>query len=641
MASKKKLLQAAAGSAGGATLDVDEVFSTTLRTSDGTTAAINNGIDLSGEGGLVWTKNRGASAWHVLTDTERGGANTLSSNVTNGQLSGSIGGTVTFNNNGYSIASGYAENNANTRTYVDWTWRKAPKFFDVVTYSGNGTAGRTVSHNLGSVPGMFIVKEYGASGENWSVYHRGLGATKTISLNHTNQASSSINHWNNTAPTDSVFTLGDEAGVNGNGKSFVAYLFAHHNNDGEFGPDSDADIIKCGSYTGTGASGNKINLGFEPQWLLIKDSNDSNSWVITDTMRGLTSSTAAGLFANVSNAEFNSSGYAAALHADGFTPTGSNGNNTTYIYMAIRRGPLAAPDDATKVFSIDSIGSSAPYFDSNHIVDMGLVKLTTASSSWFVYTRLAGEKNFYTDFTAAENNASEAGFDFMNGHIDALWGDPNAHSWMWKRAPSFFDVVAYTGTGSARTVAHNLGAVPEMMWVKRRDGANNWSVYHSGVDTSSPQNYELRLNSTTARVDEDNRWNDTAPTSSVFTVGTSVVTNTSGGTYIAYLFATVAGVSKVGSYTGNGSDGKQIDCGFSSGARFVLIKNTTVSNTNWLVFDTVRGIVAGNDARLYLNTTDSQNSGTDYVDPYSSGFALTANAQVNYSGSTYIFYAIA
>ena len=97
----------------------------------------------------------------------------------------------------------------------------------------------------------------------------------------------------------------------------------------------------------------------------------------------------------------------------------------------------------------------------------------------------------------------------------------------------------------------------------------------------------------------------------------------------------------MGSYTGNSSDGKQIDCGFSSGARFVLIKNTTVSATNWLVFDTVRGIVAGNDSRLYLNATDSEHSSTDYVDPYSSGFELTANAQVNYSGSTYIFYAIA
>jgi len=641
MASKKKLLQAAAGSAGGATLDVDEVFSTTLRTSDGTTAAINNGIDLSGEGGLVWTKNRGASAWHVLTDTERGGANTLSSNVTNGQLSGSIGGTVTFNNNGYSIASGYAENNANTRTYVDWTWRKAPKWFDIVTYSGNGTAGRTVSHNLGSVPGMFIVKEYGASGENWSVYHRGLGATKTISLNHTNQASSSINHWNNTAPTDSVFTLGDEAGVNGNGKSFVAYLFAHHNNDGEFGPDSDADIIKCGSYTGTGASGNKINLGFEPQWLLIKDSNDSNSWVITDTMRGLTSSTAAGLFANVSNAEFNSSGYAAALHADGFTPTGSNGNNTTYIYMAIRRGPLAAPDDATKVFAMDDAqGTSGPTFTASFPVDMSFFYRRTGGDEWYNSDRLRQGKYLAMNSTAVEGTWDKMQFDYSAGWSDFTSGSSTYMSWMWKRAPGYFDVCCYTGNDTAgRTVAHNLGVAPEMMWLKRRDTARPWYVYHKNLDASNPAHKYMQLQETDAVADLNTIWNDTAPTSSVFTIGDNNGVNGNTATYIAYLFASLDGISKVGSYTGNGSS-QNIDCGFSSGARFVLIKRTDTSE-GWKVHDSVRGIVAGDDPFLELNNTNAENSSFDLVDPYSSGFAVNNYAGWNASGGAYIFYAVA
>jgi hypothetical protein len=125
----------------------------------------------------------------------------------------------------------------------------------------------------------------------------------------------------------------------------------------------------------------------------------------------------------------------------------------------------------------------------------------------------------------------------------------------------------------------------------------------------------------------------------VFTVGTHGRVNTNTETYIAYLFASLDGVSKVGSYTGNGST-QNIDCGFSSGARFVLIKGSTVA-INWYVFDTERGIVAGNDAELYLDITNAEATFRDTIDPYSSGFSLTGNGVINVSGETYIFYAIA
>jgi hypothetical protein len=134
-------------------------------------------------------------------------------------------------------------------------------------------------------------------------------------------------------------------------------------------------------------------------------------------------------------------------------------------------------------------------------------------------------------------------------------------------------------------------------------------------------------------------FNSTSPTSSVFSVGNSPTVNGSGETYIAYLFATAAGVSKVGSYTGTGST-LNIDCGFSSGARFVLIKQTSNSG-NWYVWDTARGIVAGNDPYLSLYNTTAQTTDNDYIDPYSAGFSLTYEAVVNESGRSFIFYAIA
>jgi len=127
------------------------------------------------------------------------------------------------------------------------------------------------------------------------------------------------------------------------------------------------------------------------------------------------------------------------------------------------------------------------------------------------------------------------------------------------------------------------------------------------------------------------------PTDTYFDVDFDIINGND--TYIAYLFATVAGVSKVGSYTGNGTS-QTIDCGFSTGARFVLIKRTD-STGDWHVYDSERGIVAGNDPRLELNTTDAEDTGSDDIDPVSSGFSVTSNADVNTNTAEYIFLAIA
>ena len=202
-------------------------------------------------------------------------------------------------------------------------------------------------------------------------------------------------------------------------------------------------------------------------------------------------------------------------------------------------------------------------------------------------------------------------------------------------------MVAYTGDGaSSQSINHNLGVTPEMMIVKRRESAADWICYHSG-NTAAPETEMLKLNTTDATTDFDDAWRDTAPTSSVFTVGSWSYVNASGGSYIAYLFATLAGVSKVGSYTGTGSN-VDVDCGFSAGARFVLIRRTD-STGDWYVYDYFRGIVSGNDPYLLLNTGTGEVTNTDYIDPLSSGFTVTSSAPaaLNASGGNYIFLAIA
>ena len=235
-------------------------------------------------------------------------------------------------------------------------------------------------------------------------------------------------------------------------------------------------------------------------------------------------------------------------------------------------------------------------------------------------------------------------FDFQDGWNEDTGSNSSAYSWMWRRAPNFFDVVSYIGDGVAgRTVSHNLGVAPEMMWVKGRDISGSWPVYHKDIDVSYL--LWLDLSSAIAGPYSPGAWNNTAPTSTEFTVSSSGWgTNNSGYSYIAFLFYSLDGISKVGSYTGNNSS-QNIDCGFSSGARFVLIKRVDATAQEWVLFDSQRGIVAGNDPILELSHTGPQSTLGDDIDPYSAGFTInndqTNGYALNQSGIKYIFYAIA
>ena len=176
MSNIARMMQRATAGAGGAGLDVDEVFSTFLYDGNGSTQTITNGIDLSGEGGLVWLKK--VEMVHVIIyfiDTERGATKCLFSSLTSAETTRSTGLTA-FNSNGFTLGSQDAENQ-NNNEIVSWTFRKAPKFFDVVTYTGNGTSGRQISHNLGSDIGMVIVKNRDDT-NGWAVKHRSVSGSE-------------------------------------------------------------------------------------------------------------------------------------------------------------------------------------------------------------------------------------------------------------------------------------------------------------------------------------------------------------------------------------------------------------------------------------------------------------------------------
>ena len=368
---------------------VDDVFSAFVYEGNGGTKTINNGIDLSGEGGLTWVKQRDVGRGHNLCDTERGATKILNSSNTGAE--GTYSTTITgFTGTGFSVGSDSGVNSS-TGTYISWTFRKAPGFLDIVTWTGNSTAGRQIPHALGSVPGMIIVKRTNSS-EAWQVYHRSMGATKYLQLNDIGNSGASSTRWNNTAPTSSVFTVGTAAGTNQTGGAYVAYVFAH--DDASFGTDGDESIIKCGGYTGNGsAAGQEINLGFEPQFVFISGieftyngTRYGGGWYLLDSTRGIfTGENDPSVQTQETNAEAASSNMKMELTPTGFKIVGNgtheNYSGGKYMYMAIRR-PNKPPELATEVFAVTSgNNNNNPTFTSGFPVDLAFWKIYVSGST--------------------------------------------------------------------------------------------------------------------------------------------------------------------------------------------------------------------------------------------------------------------
>jgi hypothetical protein len=270
-----------------------------------------------------------------------------------------------------------------------------------------------------------------------------------------------------------------------------------------------------------------------------------------------------------------------------------------------------------------------------------------------------------SDSTAAEAvgangqvTAFSSGGFTQNGGVETGGSSATYVGWQWKaggtavsntagsitssvsaNTTAGFSVVTYTGTGVAATVGHGLGVAPSMFIVKRRNSAGlNWGVYHISLTSAS---YVLVLQGTDAQALDTTYWNATAPTSSLLNIGTAGAVNASGGTYVAYCFAPVAGYSAFGKYTGNGStDGPFVYLGFRP--RFVMIKRTDAVN-NWVIYDTARDTFNKTSKYLYAQSSQAEVDDTvDYIDILSNGFKPRATwSGLNTSGGTYIYMAFA
>ena len=642
-------------SAGGAQPgpEVEDVFGTYEFNGNGGTNNITNGLDYSTEGGMYWQHSRNGYRYALFCDTERGtGKHYLPMESRHDNYTT---GLTAFNTNGVTLGAS-ADMNTNNEKQCSWGFRNCPKFFEVISYTGNGTAGRTISHNLGCEVGAMYVfkKSVNSIGMFWhrkfdDVSGYDYSTNGYLRMNSLGAVNTSSTLWNNTVPTNTTITLGTNTDVNANGVDYIMYLWAHNNGDGQFGINGDKDIIKCGSYTGNGnaTTGVEVDLGFEPQFILIKDMYNNNHWTQFDMMR-LRSNQIVGTFANTGyddRLRINEQGFESESGYIDFNPTGFkittnlsdvNQNGSSYMYIAVRR-PTKQYDAVDDLFECHGSGTGTnPGWSSSFPVDLAIIK-SRGGNQTYSTSRLVSPYNTYLSL----NSASDTGLgssqtpndDYMNGFYSS--GISNWAAWMWRRCPGFFDEVCWQGNGTAgRTITHNLEATPEMMWVKARSRYENWAVYHSAMGT---QNAAMNENYAFSNV--TNIWNGTAPTDTQITVGTSDRTNKNGESYVGYLFASLEGISKIGSYTGQGSSNPiSIDCGFSTSAQFVLVKGASQTGS-WYIIDTARGLTSSTDSYLEWNNSEYERTSFDMVDPYSTGFTVIDSSLLD-SGVTYIYYAI-
>ena len=206
-------------------------------------------------------------------------------------------------------------------------------------------------------------------------------------------------------------------------------------------------------------------------------------------------------------------------------------------------------------------------------------------------------------------------------------------AWCWKESTTAgLDIIDYDGSGSNATVSHNLSAVPKTIWVKEYSNNTNWAIYHQGAGNTN----FLKLNDNAAVEDTDN-WQDTDPTSSVFSIGSGGQTNNSGRDYIAYCFTGKQGFSKFGKYTGNGNaDGAYVHLGFR--ASLIILKRTGASD-HWWIHDNKRGGYNGNNKVLYTNIANAESDSTS-IDILSNGFKIrTTDSGYNPSGANMVYMA--
>ena len=664
----------------------EDYFNTKLYTGNGGTQALT-GVGFAP--GMTWIKARSIGYTHSLQDTLRGPGTATSiypdANADEGTY-GMYGQISAFGTDGFTVASGghstygTAQVNQNGVTYASWNWKTADSTttnndgatqstvrasqesgFSVVKYTGTGSA-TTVGHGLNKKPNLIIFKNLGSSGTSdmWPVYASPITADFTLYLSENYAAINDAANYNDTEPTSSVFTVGTWNGINKSSVDYVAYCIS--NIDG---------YQHVGSYTGNGsANGPFVYTGFEPAWIMIKRTDSARNWRIIDNKRSTTNPRDKEIYPNLPNADgtYNSLNF----HTNGFqvinTDISYNASGGSYLFYAIAANPdTTAPTKANSFKSTiwSGTGSARSITGLGFKPDLIWWKARNASNyNWKAVDSINGPtKNLYQNLTntlatdVATTSFDNDGFTFGsggNGNVSGL----NYASYAWKgldhdrnlstinndgsilsmvsaNPEAGFSVVKWTGTGvDGKTIGHGLGAAPEFIITKGLSNATSWVVGIGGVSGMNVNDYL-----TITEYDKSTLSNFyQAYSTNTFQVGVSAaneMNKSSSNQYISYCFRSISGISKIGTYTGNGSTtGPITTTGFEP--QFLLVKRLD-ANARWVVWDNKRDTSNTRTTGLNLEGSYAEITGYD-VDFLSNGFQLKdAESTLNANGGTYLY----
>jgi hypothetical protein len=653
------------------TIVPSEHFNTVTYIGDGTT---NNPITSVGfEPDFVWIKNRDYSGGisHQIFDSVRGdtagSGGSLSSNNSNAEYFDGTKGVKSFDIDGFTLDGGvngeYGVNGAPGGTYgssyVAWNFKaggaaventdgtitsqvsaNTEAGFSVVSWTSNDNTADSVGHGLGVTPDVYIVKRRNDTSQ-WYVLTNVIdGSTDYLLLNGTNAKTD----YPYAAATPTTFNAWDWSA----GSEMITYCFAEVEGFSNFG-----------SYVGTGTNSNTVVTGFEPAFIMIKQTTAARNWYIMDNKRNPENPKNNLLIPNTSDSEYSGSGdvYIDFLE-NGFEITSSAGDGInqsgqSYIYMAFAADPTAVEPtledsfntvlytgDGTSNRTISGYGFDPDFLwmkprnfaYSNNLYDtvrgdgIRLVTNTTAADQDIQYLKFTTD-GFIED--ASRNN--ENGVDYVvwgwkGAEIPAINSNGSIPSVVSANPAAGFSIVSWT------TIGHGLESTPSIVIMKSRTNAGDWQVYSSEIGATQ----KLLLNGTNAAT-SSGVWGNTSPNENVFT---SAFNNL--GSVIAYCFAEVAGFSKFGSYTGNASvSGPTVITGFEPA--FVMLKSST-RVSGWYIVDNKRNPT--NPLNKLLRPDDSgaeiTGTGSEYIDFLANGFQLKASSSgLNASGDTYIYMAFA
>ena len=268
-----------------------DYYNTVLYTGNGSTNAVT-GVGFQPD--FTWIKNRLQSDNHYLCDSVRGATKYIESGTNIAQVTNANGLSV-FGSDGFTVGTQGSQVNDNTDSYVSWNWKAGTTTgidatgatitptsysfnqtagFSIIEYSGNATSGATIPHGLGVKPDLVIIKNLAAA-QNWGMYYSPLGATKYLRLNMATAGGTSTGFWNDTEPTTTLVSLGDEAIVSGSGNAQIAYCFANK-----------IGYLKVGEYEGNNnVDGPFIHTGFRPAYVMIKNFSTTDTAVSMDSKR--------------------------------------------------------------------------------------------------------------------------------------------------------------------------------------------------------------------------------------------------------------------------------------------------------------------------------------------------------------------